>query len=218
MPAVVVYLGPSLSVHEAEEILPSADYLPPVKRGDLGALSARNPDIVGIIDGVFFQDAAVGHREILSLLEAGVTVIGASSMGALRAVELLPFGMIGIGKVFCMYRDGIVISDDEVALICDPISHTPLSEALVNIRVTLDDAAEKGIFSSDDAGLILKTAQQIYYPERTYETILSRCRGELRSVSVDDALVWLQHNRIDQKRADAIEAITSIRDQFFSGT
>ncbi len=218
MPAVVVYLGPSLPVHEAVEILPSAEYLPPIKRGDLGGLSLKPDDIIGIIDGVFFQDAAVGHREILALLKSGVQVIGASSMGALRAVELLPFGMIGIGKVFCMYRDGIVISDDEVALICDPISYVPLSEALVNIRVTLDEAVEKRIFSPDDAGIILKIAGQVYYPERTYETILSRCRGELRSISVDDALVWLQHNRIDQKRADAIKALTYIRDQFFSGT
>jgi len=212
MPAVVIFLGPSLPIPKAEQILSQVTYFPPIKRGDIANFLSSPPDIIGIIDGVFFQDAAVGHREILTLLKMGVQVIGASSMGALRAVELLPFGMIGIGKVFEMYRDGIIISDDEVALICDPLYHTPQSEALVNIRVTLDVAVQEGIFSAEDAGIILKTAQQVYYPERTYETILARCRDMLRSLSPDEALAWLIQNRIDQKRADAIVALTYIRD------
>lgn len=86
------------------------------------------PRIIGIIDGVFFEDAAVGHREVLEVMKHGITVVGASSMGALRAAELEPFGMIGIGEIFRMYRDGIIESDDEVALMCDPTTNMAFSE------------------------------------------------------------------------------------------
>lgn len=210
MPAVVVFLGPSLPVAEAKEILSSATYLPPIKRGDLENLLPLKPDIIGIIDGVFFQDAAVGHREILALLRAGIQVIGASSMGALRAVELEPFGMKGIGRVFEMYRDGIINSDDEVALICDPVYQIPQSVALVNIRVTLDAAMKAHVFSKEDASVILAAAQRLYYPDRTYEKILSSCRDELHTISSEKALIWLMANRIDQKKNDAIAALTYI--------
>ncbi len=36
---------------------------------------------MGIIDGIFFDRAAVGHREIISALNAGVRVVGGASMG-----------------------------------------------------------------------------------------------------------------------------------------
>jgi hypothetical protein len=44
--------------------------------------------------------AAVGHREIISALKAGVCVVGGSSMGALRASELDSYGMIGVGRIY----------------------------------------------------------------------------------------------------------------------
>ncbi|PKL60877.1 MAG: TfuA-related McrA-glycine thioamidation protein, partial [Methanomicrobiales archaeon HGW-Methanomicrobiales-4] len=87
----MIYLGPSLQPDEAEQVLPSGPevlYLAPVRRGDLASAIAARPKIIGIIDGLFFENAAVGHREVLGALRAGIRVIGASSMGALRAAEL----------------------------------------------------------------------------------------------------------------------------------
>ncbi|WP_455429662.1 TfuA-like protein [Methanosarcina horonobensis] len=34
---------------------------------------------MGIIDGIFFDRAAVGHREIISALNAGVKVVGGAA-------------------------------------------------------------------------------------------------------------------------------------------
>ena len=48
-------------------------------------------------------------------MAAGTQVFGAASMGALRAAELAPFGMIGVGAIFAAYRDGRLTGDDEVA-------------------------------------------------------------------------------------------------------
>jgi hypothetical protein len=44
-------------------------------------------------------------------------IVGASSMGALRAAELDSMGMVGIGTVYQYYRDGIIESDDDVAIV-----------------------------------------------------------------------------------------------------
>lgn len=208
MQDVIIYLGPSLPVDEAERIL-RADYRPPVRRVDLPLLISEKPRIVGIIDGVFFEEAAVGHREILTVLRAGITVVGASSMGALRAAELEPFGMIGIGEVFRMYRDGIIESDDEVALMCDPVTNVAFSEAMVNVRVTCRAAVAAGVMSRAEADMIVETGKNLWYPDRSWQRILRD--GIPDQARREELARWVRENRIDQKQADAREALEYIR-------
>ncbi|MDO9326719.1 MAG: TfuA-like protein, partial [Methanoregula sp.] len=141
MPKIIVFLGPSLDIPSAEKIL-AAEYRPPAKRGDLINAAREGAAIIGLIDGVFHQESAVAHREILSAIKAGIRVVGSSSMGALRAAEMDTLGMVGIGKVYRMYKSGELIADDEVALVFDPVSGMSLSEPLINIRFTLKRALE----------------------------------------------------------------------------
>src|ERR1700677_2021218 len=112
-----VFVGPSLPAPEVARLLPGCQVLPPVRHGDLLRLRPAAGDRVLIIDGLFLQSAPVRHKEILLLLSQGVTVAGSSSMGALRAAELWPYGMRGVGEVFRLHRDLIVTGDDEVAVI-----------------------------------------------------------------------------------------------------
>ena len=77
---IVVFIGPSLPLNEARDIL-DAEYYPPVARDDVAILLNDPPDIIGIIDGVFHQQPAVSHREILRALEAGVIIVGGSVWG-----------------------------------------------------------------------------------------------------------------------------------------
>ena len=205
---VIIFLGPSLPVHEAEKIL-TAEFLPPVRRVDLIRIIQEKPRIIGIIDGVFFEDAAVGHREVLEVIKAGITVIGASSMGALRAAELEPFGMIGIGGVFKMYRDGIIESDDEVALMCDPNTHTAFSEALVNVRVTMLHGVSSGFLTPEEAGSIITAGKKLWYPDRSWTRILHD--GIIDNTRREEIRTWLLNNTIDQKREDAISALEYIK-------
>jgi hypothetical protein len=102
---VVVFLGPSLDVETAKGIL-DAEYKPPAARGDIFMAVKEGARIIGLIDGVFFQACAIAHREILYALENGVKVIGASSMGALRASELDLYGMEGVGTIYTQYKNG----------------------------------------------------------------------------------------------------------------
>src|SRR5512136_610705 len=147
MQRIIVFLGPSLEREAAEAILP-ADYRTPDKRGDLLHAVEEGAEIICLIDGVFHQESAVAHREILAAIKKGVKVVGASSMGALRAAEMDTLGMVGIGEIYQMYKSGELESDDEVALVFDPESGLSLSEPLINIRFTLKRARSEGIINA----------------------------------------------------------------------
>src|SRR5512136_1102783 len=170
MHRIIVFLGPSLERDLAETILP-AEYRPPARRGDLLQAVQDGAAVIGLIDGVFHQESAVAHREILAAIKKGVYVIGSSSMGALRAAEMDTLGMVGIGKIYQMYKIGELESDDEVALVFDPSSGMALSEPLINIRFTLRRAKDSGIIDTGAHDALLAAARSVFYPQRTYRTI-----------------------------------------------
>lgn len=210
---VVVFLGPSLDRRSALSIL-DADYRPPAARGDLTEAVGDGAGIICLIDGVFFQESAVGHREILAAIRCGVRVIGSSSMGALRAAELDCYGMQGIGEVYRLYRDGELISDDEVALVFDPELYLALSEPLVNIRHSLSLAVGKGIVDYDQSSSILAIARSLYYPERTYRHIAALAGPVVGQETAMAFLHFAESERPDLKRDDAIEALRYIASLF----
>ncbi len=204
--SAVVFLGPTIPKHDAVAIL-DADYRPPAARGDIYRASLEQPRAIGIIDGVFHSQASVWHKEILWALSRGITIFGAASMGALRAVELERFGMRGIGNIVQAYRDGNLEDDDEVAIAysSDESTYRPTSEPMVNIRATLTAAGRAGILTESARVLIERSAKSTFYADRTLPVMFSKCRsaglgeGELELFSV-----WLRNGgMIDQKRDDA---------------
>jgi TfuA protein len=199
MSDIVVYLGPTLALSTAQSCL-NATYLPPIKRGDLATLP-HDIQFVGIIDGVFHQSLAVSPKEVIILLDRGVRVYGASSIGALRAAETNMYGMIGVGEIFEMYRDRVIDADDEVAVAYDPFSHRAVSEPLVNIRSALRLAVAQGIISPEEAGEIISTMKGIYYPSRSYQLV-----GHISPALAP----FLKAGRYDQKRDDAVLLLRTI--------
>lgn len=216
--SIIVFLGPSLDLQTARSLLPNADFRPPASRGDLEKAAAENPNIICLIDGVFFEQCSVGHREILSALNKGICVIGASSMGALRASETESFGTIGVGKVFELYKNGIVESDDEVAVICDPFSNEAVSEALVNIRATLEKAASAAVLKPEESENLFKIASEMYYPDRTYDFLIDKAKETgFDNKTLDAFEKWIEAgNAADIKKEDAIAVLNFIRDKINS--
>ncbi|HOB18088.1 MAG TPA: TfuA-related McrA-glycine thioamidation protein [Candidatus Methanoculleus thermohydrogenotrophicum] len=208
---IVVFLGPSCDRRTAREIL-EADYRPPARRGDVARAVEAGARIIGLIDGVFFQESAVAHREILAALRAGVRVVGASSMGALRAAELDSLGMEGVGEIYRAYREGRLVSDDEVALVFDPETFVPLSDPLVNIRATLQRALECGAIDADAARGLLDAAKGLYFPERTYDAVIAAATGTVDPEALARFAAFAGEHAVDQKRKDAILALERIRD------
>ncbi len=210
---IIIYTGTSITHEDARKILSNADYRPPVRRGNIIRAIREEPDVIGIIDGVFFNRAAVGHREILEAIKRGITVFGGASMGALRASELDRHGMIGVGTIYQRYRSEIYTSDDEVAVVLDPETCKPLSTPLVNIRETLHKAAAEDLITPAEEREIVRIARETYYPERNYRALLERARDNaiLTRERAEELHRYIEEHAVDLKRDDAIEVIHRIK-------
>lgn len=213
MKKIIIYTGLSISFDEAKSILDSDKeheiiYERPIQRGDLIKAIKQEPEIIGIIDGVFHQAPAVGHKEILDALNKNITVIGSSSMGALRASELDKLGMKGIGYVYNEYATGSITSDDDVAVILDPETLEALSVPLVNMQYSFSKAVEKRIISENEKEKLLEIAKEIYYPERNYSIVLNKS-------NLDDdkkeKLMSFVNSSEDIKKEDAKELLKYIK-------
>ncbi len=210
MDRAVIFLGPSLPQAEARALL-DADYRPPVRRGDVDALCRDAPCVIGIVDGEFFQSLAVSPKEILRSLRAGCTVFGASSMGALRAVELQRYGMIGVGTVFELYRSGRVDGDDEVALVFSADDQRALSMPLVNLRVALAAASREGLLSAGELRFLLRRLKALYFPERTHAATVRIARERLPEERCRALATYLGEKAPDAKRDDAVALLRRVR-------
>lgn len=211
----VVFLGPSLPLAEARRILPAADFRPPARQADLASVLAGRPTAIALVDGEFHQARSVWHKEILLALEQGVPVFGASSMGALRAAELEPFGMAGVGSVFSAFASGELTDDDEVALIyhTEDGVYTALSEPMVNIRATLAAARDRGVVSGPTGDLAVRAAKALHYPKRTLPAVLAALRAEHVSDEEITALeTFWRRSGVDVKADDARALLHLLRD------
>jgi TfuA protein len=205
---MVVFAGPSLD-HQTAARLTSAELLPPVQRGDVDRLlrKARRPDAIGIVDGRFLQSLAISPREVLRAVDGGVAVYGSSSIGALRAVECGPYGMVGVGRIFEEYRSGRTDRDDEVAMTYDPDTLRPLSEPLVNLRLGVAHAVAEELVPAATAERFVEAAWATYFPDRTVPTVLDRLRGHVPADELARLRAFFADDPPDAKREDAIELL-----------
>jgi hypothetical protein len=203
---ILVYLGPSLSLTLAREILPEAIYRPPAKQGDFVTDVVNfSPTIIILVDGVFHENLSVWHKEIVYALQyPGVTAIyGAASMGALRAAELDWIGMIGVGRIYEWYRDGLTEDDSEVAL--DYAEHLGLYHAntvpLVDIRAGVEFFKQEHPDKTDRAQRFFEAIQKVHYADRTPKV----CE-QLWGTGTDGPF---PHS--PQKKLDAAQVLTDFR-------
>ena len=207
---VYVFAGPTIAASEISAQL-EAMVLPPVSQGDVYRVARRGAWGIGIVDGYFERVPAVWHKEILWALARGVHVFGAASMGALRAAELAPFGMIGVGDVYAAYASGELDADDEVAVAHGnaEAGYRATSEALVNVRFTLRAARAAGVLDEDSRGRLLDVARRLFYPDRSWPAIVASVRA--RGAALEAFEAWLAAGgRVDQKHRDARAMIGAI--------
>lgn len=215
MVKIIVYTGLSLPFDEAKEILDSRKgteviYKRPIQRGNLSLALKENPDIIAIIDGVFHQNSAVGHKEILNAINKGVNVYGASSMGALRASELDSLGMIGVGYCYRQYASGNVDSDDEVAVMLDGESLEALSVPLISMRYVFDNAADENIIDESEKEELLNIAKKTFYPKRNYADTLAK--SSLDNDKKEKLVDFIRQSK-DIKKEDAKELLLLIKSE-----
>ncbi len=212
MPKPVVFLGPTMQIEKAKKIL-DAEYKAPAKKGDFLRLITSNIRIVGLIDGYFLQDYPPTPIEVYNLLrKKGVTIYGSSSLGALRAVELKKFGMIGVGKIFELFLNRVIDSDDEVAVtFTDYLQYK--SEALIDIRYNLFLAQKKNIIDNQTKKNILDIAKKTYFPYRTYNDIIDQSKTTFPSnkKQIENFQEYMIKNKKSLKEKDATKLLLTIK-------
>ena len=72
---VIVFLGPSLPLERAREVL-DATYRPPARQGDVFRALAERPRGIVLIDGVFEAVPSVWHHELRAALASGASSWG----------------------------------------------------------------------------------------------------------------------------------------------
>lgn len=209
----VIFAGPTILPDEIRAIV-DAVCLPPAAHGDVYRVALERPRAIGIIDGYFERQPAVWHKEILWALNEGIHVFGSASMGALRAAELAPFGMVGVGTIFEAYRDGVIEDDDEVAVVHGPedTGYRAASDAMVNIRATVEQARSAGVLDGESAAAMLRIAKSLFYAERTYARVLACASDEgVQPAAIEDFRRWVRTGAVNQKRDDAVAMLRSMR-------
>jgi hypothetical protein len=162
----IAFLGPS----RPTAIPRGITVLPPARQGDVWRALEQRPVAIALIDGVFEHQPSVWHREILDALSEGVRVLGAASMGALRAAELHPFGMVPVGVIAREYASGARVDDSDVALLHADASHDfrPLTVPLVDVQHAIALARRKRAITPRDAAELTRAAETLHYTERTW--------------------------------------------------
>jgi hypothetical protein len=214
----VVFSGPSLDLAAARAACPDLpwdriDWQPPARMGDVYRAALGEPAALLIIDGYFEQVPSVWHKEVLFALSRGIRVLGAASMGALRAAELHPFGMQGVGRVYQAYAEGSLEDDDEVALVHgqDGGRYTAASEALVNMRFALADAHAAGLLDTATQDHLLALAKARFYPQRSWPALWH----DAAAAGLPEALLaplqaHLARTAPNQKRDDALAGLCAL--------
>jgi hypothetical protein len=203
----VIFLGPTLLPERACEYLADCEIWSPAAQGDvLRALNAGAMRL-GIIDGYFDIVPSVGHKEILYAMETGAVVFGSASMGALRAAELHTFGMIGVGRIFELYRDGTLEDDDEVAVTHAPAScsYRTISEAMVNIRARVDEAVQAAVIKPEFGSQLVMLAKAMSFRSRSFKRLVATARESgLESCDLDRFESFATASHVSLKERDAV--------------
>jgi hypothetical protein len=207
----VYFVGPSLPASDVRTIDPRAVILPPAAHGDVYRATSDGARTIVVIDGLFENVRALWHKEILWAITQGCRVIGAASMGALRAAECARFGMEPVGRIAADYVSGRRTSDGDVAVVHAGADDgwMALSEPLVNIDATLANLKLRGLVSDEEVDVLRRSARSIFYPDLTWAHVVT-VAGDRRALPPGRVARVLHDGRrlrVDQKAIDTRLAV-----------
>ena len=215
----VVFGGPSLFGIGLP--IPDVVVLPPAAQGDvLAALRKHHPAVIGLLDcDLPHRSLPTWHKEILYALDAGVRVVGAAAVGALRAAELAPCGMEGVGSIFRRVASGELERDDEVLGDWEMTGGglKRLSVPLAAMRDVLNAAVTERILPEAAALELARAAEGLFWRRRTWEALLeSHAATALSGSDIERFREWLP-GAPDPVRADAEALLRRVRELAESG-
>lgn len=204
---LIAFAGPSLSGVPAPL---GIEMRPPARRDDVRRAADEGARAILIIDGAFGDGPSVGHKEILLALARGVRVIGAASMGALRAAECRDWGMEGVGRIYDDYASGRRIADADVALLHGPASlgYCPVTLPLVDVDHFADIVLLGRLGLLGPAGALRAAARALHFSNRTWPAMLDLMG--LNAAGRQELIHAISSSFTSLKRRDAMEAIATV--------
>jgi hypothetical protein len=198
----VVFLGPSLSRTEARSLFRGADLRPPARQGDVFRAIEDGAHTIALIDGVFEASPSVWHHELIAAHESGLRVLGASSMGALRAAEL-PEVVTPLGEIATRFVKGEWNDDAHVALLHgdEASGFRALSVPWVNVWATVQQAVKRKRLTPKEGREVCAAAESIFYQSRTWARIVRALPWPERRLAVVRHV--FETSVVDLKAADA---------------
>lgn len=206
---MIVFAGPSVDA-ALRALHTEIDWRPPAVAGDLLQLRGSGTDKVLLIDGLFDEQASVKHKEAVALMAEGTRLYGASSMGALRAAELQPFGMVPLGRIADAYCRGQLTGDDEVALVHgnERMDWKAASVPMVEARATLCRALRTQKIGPRQARALRECWHDIHFVDRDWPTMIEAA-GSIVARKKANELAALH---VPLKRQDAELAVVAALD------
>lgn len=210
----LVFCGPTLPPGDRPDEA-GLVFLPPALQGSfLHAVKRYDPQAILLIDGGFQSGPAVRHKEILWTIGRGIPVLGAASMGALRAAELAPY-MQGFGLIYRWYRRFPLTPDDAVAVLHGPaeVNFAPVTDALVDLRRTIRRALRTGRIAAETCRVLDDVARGLNFRDRRLDRVVSEAFPGEAGNAVRAALT---QSLTQQKRMDALVALAALRGGTYS--
>jgi hypothetical protein len=206
-----VFIGPTM---RREAIPARISCYGPVALGSVYRAVEAGYRRIGIVDGVFGNLPAVWHKEILFAMSAGAEVSGAASMGALRAAELADHGMIGLGRIYRMFRRGAWSDDDEVCVVHAPaeLEYEPMSDAMADIRFTLRALRSTQFIDEAAEQALVRRMKAIHFSGRTREGVRRQCIEAFGGIRGTDVMDAFDANFIHAKLRDAQVLVARLAD------
>jgi YcaO-like protein with predicted kinase domain len=212
----IVFVGASLTAAD-KRALESGDlvFTAPAEQGDAFMAILEGFRTILLLDGYFFQRYALTTFELMVALLENVNVFGASSLGALRGLELANYGMRAQGYVYRFLRRHRIAPYHVVAQTYDEHDQ-PLTEPLIAIHRFLELAEADNIIGASERVACYAVAEGLHYTQLTYREIFAawKSAGSLP----DAASARLMAFHIEQgsaafnvKRQDALALIESYR-------
>lgn len=202
-----IFAGPS--IYGLDLAFDGIDLRPPAQRDDVAKAVEAGANVIGLVDGHYEHVPSVWHKEILYALSLGVQVLGAASMGALRAAECEAYGMVPVGEVAGRYCCGELYDDDAVAILNGPaeLGYVPLTEPLVDVEATLARLVTIGAATAAEAASLDDAARRLFFKERTDTAIVDLGAAGARR---DHLLEAYRTHRVHLKSRDAAELVAAV--------
>lgn len=212
-PDISIFAGPSASRAMKASTPFNVKWLGMAKRGDVAKARDNGAEHILLLDGHMVDQYPPSPKEVAEVIADGALVVGAASLGALRAVELMPLGMLGLGWVYNRFAAGDLTAEDELLTVQD-VKGASLSVPAINVRYGLEKLAIKGIIGGMTMCSALRSIKSVYFPYRTkskVEEIL--LEAGLQRTEVD--YILSMHCNIKHK--DSMLALKFVMDSLCNG-